>query len=136
MKKPTITYSTRLAGSSAELLVIEGMYETMTAGHLSSFHVAPHDEVIIASDDAMAVALIVFVEHEEIGEIWIHFGYCKAEYRRKGYYKACIDRMKKIAKERGYQRIHTATHHENKGAIESIKARGGELQYLLFSFPV
>lgn len=136
MKKPTVTYSSRLAGTPAELLAIEGMYETMTAGHLLGFHVGPDHEVVIASDDAMAVALIVFVEYHEIGEFWVHFGYCKAEYRRKGYYKACIDKLKKIAKERGYRRINTAAHPENRPAIESIKARGGELQYVGYIFPV
>ncbi len=131
----TIRYHKRLAGTPAELLAIQGMQETAAAGYLLGLHVTPDNEVIAAYDDGLPVALIAFGECEDMAEVWIHFGYCKPEYRRKGHYRACVEMLKTIAKERGYSRVHTAAHPENKNAIESIKARGGKLQYIGFVFP-
>lgn len=131
-----ITTHRHIAGTPAELLALEGMYETSKAGHLLGLHVAPDNEVIIAYADDLAIALLVFTEYEELSEIWVHFGYCKPEYRRKGYYRDCISKLREIADERGYSRIHTAVHPDNIAAKASIEARGGELQYFGYVFPV
>jgi len=126
----------RLSGSPAELLVIEGMAETAKAGHLLGIHVSPGNECIIAFHEDEAVAVLVIDEYDDLGELWIHFGYCKPQYRRGGYYRKCIEILKEKARERGYSRIHTAAAPDNGSAITSIRARGGTLQYMGFTFPV
>jgi RimJ/RimL family protein N-acetyltransferase len=125
----------RIAGSPAELLCIRGMYEAMLDGHILGLHVTPTNEVITASDNGQAVAFVTFEEYEENGEFWIVFGYCLPDYRRKGYYRDCIEKLREVAKERGYHRIHTAVHCTNEPARASIEARGGKLQYLGYVFP-
>lgn len=132
----TLTHHYYLSGSPAELMAIEAMYETVRAGYLTGMHISPQNEVIVAYEDGIPAAIVVFVEYEESAELWIHMGYCRPEYRRQGHYRACIDKLKILAAERGFSRIHTAAHPENKAAIASITARGGTVQYVGFVFPV
>lgn len=127
---------THIAGTSAEKLALRGMYETMQEGHLFSIHVTPDVEVIAAYHGEEVVAFVTFEEYEDIGEFWIVFGYCLPEFRRQGYYRSCIAKLREIATERGYVRIHTAVHPNNTGARLSIEARGGTLQYHGYVFPV
>jgi GNAT superfamily N-acetyltransferase len=126
----------RVAGCPAELLVIKGMAAAVEAGNIFSLHVTPADEIVVALVDDVPVAFVAFAEYEEDGEIWIAFGYCLPEYRRKGHYRACIARLREVAQQRGYSRIHTAVHHDNMAAKASIEERGGQLQYLGYVFPV
>lgn len=125
-----------IAGTPAELLAIEGMYETVKSGHLLGLHVAPENEVLIAYEGDEAVALLVFSIYEDISEFWIHFGYCRPAYRRQGHYRACVSKLKEIARDRGFAKIHTAAHPDNTAARASIEARGGEIQYIGYVFPV
>jgi GNAT superfamily N-acetyltransferase len=130
-----LTYHQRLAGTPGELLAIEGMAEAARAGNLLGLHVSPSNEVITAYAEGEPVAVLVFVEYECTGELWVHFGYCLPEFRRQGYYRACIERLRILARKRGFSRINTAAAPNNAAAIASIQARGGQLQYLGFTFP-
>jgi RimJ/RimL family protein N-acetyltransferase len=100
------------------------------------FHISPTNEVVVAFEQNEPVALVVFMEYYDTGELWIHLGYCQEQYRRKGYYRACIEELKRLAAERGYAHITTATHPENVAATESIKSRGGTVQYVSYVFPI
>lgn len=132
----TVRWYGKLSGTPGELLALEGMSETARAGHLLGIHVSPGNECIVSFHEGTPVALVVLDEYPELGELWIHFGYCREEFRRKGYYRRCIELAKYKAKELGYSRIHTAVAPTNTAAIASIQGRGGSLQYLGYTFPV
>jgi GNAT superfamily N-acetyltransferase len=133
-KPVLISTHDRITGTGAELLVIRGISEAANAGHLHGLAADRTDNIVIAWDADVAVAFVTFEEFKN-GELWIGFGYCLPEYRRRGYYKACIERLREVARERGYRQIHTGVHPDNTSAKQSIEARGGRLHYLWYVFP-
>lgn len=95
-----------------------------------SYRPLPGDKALYIVQDEQIVSILLWTTFG--ADVWIGMAWTREEYRRLGYYKLLYDRLKEIAKGRGYLSISCGVNERNRlsrQVHESIGMRAFSIQY-------